>query len=54
MINLSLTDNESEVIINSMHDKLERLEPSNKEYNYLSLTYHTIYDMVRQQKKKVS
>ena len=54
MINLNLTDNEAEVILNSMHDKLETLNAEDEGYGYLSLTYHTIYDMVRRQKKKVS
>ena len=54
MINLTLTDNEADVIVKSMHDKLETLETGNPEYNYLSLTYHTIYDMVRQQRRVVS
>ena len=54
MINLSLTDNEAEVVVNSMYDKLETLDAGHPEYNYLSLTYHTIYDMVRQQQRSKS
>jgi hypothetical protein len=54
MISLSLTDNEAEVIVNSMYDKLETLEAGHPEYNYLSLTYHTVYDMVRRQKRMKS
>ena len=54
MINLTLTENETEVIVNSLHDKLETLNAEDEGYDYLSMTYHTIYDMVRQQQRSKS
>ena len=51
MINLNLTDNEADVIVNSLRHQLEDIESWQPEYDYLSVTYHTIYDMVSQQRR---
>ncbi len=51
MIKLTLTEDEAEVVVNSLRHQLESVEFWKPEYDFLSVTYHTVYDMVRQQRK---
>ena len=54
MISLTLTDKEADVVVNSLREQLQYIEAWQPEYDYLSMTYHTIYDMVRQQQRSKS
>jgi hypothetical protein len=51
MIKLTLTDDEAQTVVNCLYTLLDRATIKDKNYNTISLTYHTIYDMVRQQRK---
>ena len=54
MINLTLTDDEAQTVINSLYTLLDRATIKDENYQNISVVYHTIYDMIRQQRKKVS
>jgi hypothetical protein len=51
MINLTLTEDEADAILMSLHDKLASLQAYLPAYDTVSLTYHTVNDMVRQQRR---
>jgi hypothetical protein len=54
MIKLTLTEDEADAILMSLHDKLEKLPAYFPSYDVVSSTYHTVHGMVRQQRRVVS
>jgi len=51
MINLTLTEEEADVVLMSLHDRLRNLPEHFPSYDLVSTTYHTVHGMVMQQRR---